>query len=178
MFKAGKQGSPDWVKCRNWLALITPTSAKSVKQVSSERELFLYLRDGTELCRIVGVLTQGRVPEEMVYRTQSFSHLHQSNVALFLRIVETEINKKQNRNINFGPRKEHALGNFDNFYAVLKGLSELSKYFEKKTDVKGFSIENKRGFKPPEIEKDIGKDSIRKPLLFYFLSPSSIGFLL
>ena len=154
MFKAGKQGSPDWVKCRNWLALITPTSAKSVKQVSSERELFLYLRDGTELCRIVGVLTQGRVPEEMVYRTQSFSHLHQSNVALFLRIVETEINKKQNRNINFGPRKEHALGNFDNFYAVLKGLSELSKYFEKKTDVKGFTVDKKRGFRAPDVERD------------------------
>ena len=90
------------------------------------------------------------------------SNLQEKNVALFLRIVETEINKKQKRNICFGPRKEKALGNFDNFYAVLKGISELSKYFEKKTNVKGFSIENKRGFRTPEIEKDIGMGSIRK----------------
>ena len=162
MFGAAKTRSPDWVKCRNWLGQITPTSAKSVKQVSSERELFHYLRDGTELCRIVGVHTQGRVPEEMVYRTQNFSNLQQNNVALALGIIESEINKKHNKRINFGPRKEQALGNFDNFYAVLKGLSELSKYFEKKTNVKGFSIENKRGFRTPEIEKDIGMGSIRK----------------
>ena len=159
-----KTRSPDWIKCRNWLAQITPTSAKSVKQVSSERELFLYLRDGTELCRIVGVLTQGRVPEEMVYRTQNFSNLQQNNVALFLRIVEAEINRKHNKRINFGARKEQALGNFDNFYAVLRGISELSKYFEKKTNVKSFNIENNRGFKTPELEKDYGRSSIIKPI--------------
>ena len=62
---------PDWVKCRNWLGDITPTSARSVKPVSSERELFLYLKDGTELCRIVGFLTNGKVPEEILYRTQN-----------------------------------------------------------------------------------------------------------
>ena len=173
-----KTRSPDWIQCRNWLGQISPTSAKSVRQVSSERELFLYLRDGTELCRIVGVHTQGRVPQEMVYRTQNFSNLHQNNVALALGIIETEINRKHKKNINFGPRKEQALGNFDNFYAVLKGISELSKYFEKKTNVKGFSIENKRGFRAPEIEKDIGKDSIRKlnfyPPLAYYLTLNDI----
>ena len=87
-----------------------------------------------------------------------FSNLQEKNVALFLRIVETEINKKQKRNISFGPRKEKALGNFDNFYSVLKGISELSKYFEKKTNVKSFNIENRLGFRTPEIEKDIELD--------------------
>ena len=72
MLGSSNTGSPDWLKCRNWLGEISPPSARSVKKVSSERELFLYLKDGTELCRIVGVLTQGRVPEEMVYRTQNF----------------------------------------------------------------------------------------------------------
>ena len=93
-----------------------------------------------------------------VLKEISCSNLQQNNVALFLSIVESEINKKHNKKIWFGPRKEQALGNFDNFYAVLKGISELSKYFEKKTNVTGFTVENKLGFKTPELEKDIELD--------------------
>ena len=85
------------------------------------------------------------------------SNLQENNVALFLRIVEKEINKKHNKNIYFGPRKEQALSNFENFFAVLKGMSELSMYFEKKTKVKGFKIENKKN-RTPEKEEDIEPD--------------------
>ena len=91
----------------------------------------------------------------------SFSNLQQNNVALFLKIVDEEINQKHRKSINFGPRKEKALGHFENFHAVLKGISELSKFFAKQTLVKTFSVENRRSFKPPDVAKD-------KELDFYY----------
>ena len=66
---------------------VTQFSSRSVERVSSERELYSYLKvsevkegkvwcrvmmqDGTELCRLVGLLTRGKVPEDIVYRTNN-----------------------------------------------------------------------------------------------------------
>ena len=86
----------------------------------------------------------------------SLRELQQKNVALFLQIVDEEINKKHKRSINFGPRKEKALGNFENFHAVLKGLSELSKFFAKgkEKESKSFRVVGKS----PENSRDTDLD--------------------
>ena len=48
-----KSEEPDWVKCRDWLALpqVTPYSARTTKisKVFSEIELYNYLKVGTTL---------------------------------------------------------------------------------------------------------------------------------
>ena len=64
-------GTEDWERCRDWLAEASPVSARPVSQVTAAWELYSYLKDGTELCRIVGFLTKGKVPEEILYRTQN-----------------------------------------------------------------------------------------------------------
>ena len=56
-----------------------------------------------------------------------------------MNIIEKEIRKS---NI-FGPCKEKAFRNFDNFNTVLKGISELSKFVEKKIEIPSFSISSK-----------------------------------
>lgn len=86
----------------------------------------------------------------------SLRELQQKNVALFLQIVDEEINKKHKRSINFGPKKEKALGTFENFHAVLKGISELSKFFAqgKETDQKSFRVVSKS----PENSRDTDLD--------------------
>ena len=61
----------DWLRCRDWLVEVSPVSARSASQVKSEGELYSYLKDGTELCRIVGFLCQRKVPDEILYRTQN-----------------------------------------------------------------------------------------------------------
>ena len=61
-------------------------------------------------------------------------------MALALSIIEQEIVKKHKIKINFGPRKEKAFESFDNFHAVLKGLSEVSRYFERTTQIRGFTV--------------------------------------
>ena len=61
-------------------------------------------------------------------------------MALALSIIDQEIVKKHKIKINFGPKKEKAFESFDNFHAVLKGLSELSRFFEKTNKARGFSV--------------------------------------
>ena len=86
----------------------------------------------------------------------SLRELQQKNVALFLQIVDEEINKKHKRSINFGPKKEKALGTFENFHAVLKGISELSKFVAngKGADKKSFRVVSKS----PENSRDTDLD--------------------
>ena len=77
-------------------------------------------------------------------------------MALALSIIEQEIVKKHKIKINFGPRKEKALESFDNFHAVLKGLSEVSRYFEKTTQIRGFTV---GGLKRTKSERLARKDT-------------------
>ena len=66
----------------------------SLSDISSEYELYEYLRDGSELCRLIGLLTQDRVLEGIVYRTQNIAALEEKNIALFLNTVEQKLELK------------------------------------------------------------------------------------
>ena len=39
-----------------------------MKNIKTEVELYNYLKDGTELCRMIGVVTKGTVLENITYR--------------------------------------------------------------------------------------------------------------
>ena len=72
---------------------MTPTSAKipRLDQVMEEFDLYVYLKDGTELVRVIGLLTLGQVPDEVLYRTNSVSTLEEKNVQLFLKVVREQL---------------------------------------------------------------------------------------
>ena len=61
-------------------------------------------------------------------------------MALALSIIDQEIVKKHKIKINFGARKQKAFESFDNFHAVLKGLSDVSRFFERTKQIRGFSV--------------------------------------
>ena len=42
--RSAKSGRADWERCRDWLAEVTKFTARSVTRVSSERELYSYLK--------------------------------------------------------------------------------------------------------------------------------------
>ena len=56
----------DWQRCRDWLnnEKVTPMSAKvpDLSEIQTEFELHNYLKDGTEVCKVIGMFTIGTVP--------------------------------------------------------------------------------------------------------------------
>ena len=145
----------DWQKCRNWLKHkeVTPASAKypGLNEISSEYELYQYLKDGTELCRVIGLITyQKQTLEGIIYRTNSISDLDEKNIKLFIKFVESEL-KIQNV---FGSHQEQVFRKFENFYKVLDGLSKISRHVEKKINIPGFDCVNKRQSAAYDIEDD------------------------
>ena len=62
----------DWEKARAWLAheKVTKMSAKvpGLTDISDEMGLYNYLKDGTELCRVIGLVTRGQVLQGITYR--------------------------------------------------------------------------------------------------------------
>ena len=62
----------DWEKARDWLAneRVTKMSAKvpSLAEIQTKEGLYNYLKDGTELCRVIGTVTNGQLPEGIIYR--------------------------------------------------------------------------------------------------------------
>ena len=70
----------DWEKARAWLAheKVTKMSAKvpGLTDISDEMGLYNYLKDGTELCRVIGLVTRGQVLQGITYR---WLKLHDSN---------------------------------------------------------------------------------------------------
>ena len=62
----------DWGKARDWLAneRVTKMSAKvpSLAEIRTKEGLYNYLKDGTELCRVIGTVTNGQLPEGIIYR--------------------------------------------------------------------------------------------------------------
>ena len=83
-FVFAQKGMLDWEVARHWLnqKQITTMSAKvksktqyfplnqvpSLPDLESAFELYNYLKDGRELCRMIGMVTEGRVPEGIFYR--------------------------------------------------------------------------------------------------------------
>ena len=126
----------DWEKCRNWLNAVTPTSAKipSLNEITTEYELHQYLKDGTELCCVIGLVTSKQVLDGITYRTNSISNLEEKNIKLFISFAEKELKIS---NI-FGLQREQVFRKFENFYKVLDGLSKISKQLEKNIHVPGF----------------------------------------
>ena len=90
-----------------------------------------------------------------------FSNLEHNNVNLALNIINEEINKKHNTRITFGSRQERALDSFDNFPSVLRGLAELSRFFQTRTNAKAFSVKIRRQntlFRQPTFIQDFSDD--------------------
>merc|ERR1711936_2332 len=96
----------DWLKARDWLmnGKVTRTSAKApcLADLTKEFELYTYLKEGTELCRMNGLVTRGRLPGPLyrvyrgtVYRTNNISTLEERNIKRFLNHVETELKIKR-----------------------------------------------------------------------------------
>ena len=81
-------------------------------EMTREVELYTYLKDGTELCRMISLLINGRPLEEIVYRPNNISSLEEKNVSLFLRFVEKELNLPS----LFGDNGSQVFKKFDNFF--------------------------------------------------------------
>ena len=81
------------------------------------------MKDGTELCRIIGLLTEKKVSEEIVYSTKNVSNNEEKNVTLFLETVERTTGHKD----LFGSLGSKALRKLIFFPRVLYGLASLSK---------------------------------------------------
>ena len=83
---------------------------------------FFLLKDGTELCRIIGLLTEKKVSEEIVYSTKNVSNNEEKNITLFLETVERTTGLKD----LFGSLGSKALRKMIFFPRVLSGLASLS----------------------------------------------------
>ena len=57
--------------------------------MKTEYELYTYLKDGTELCRLIGLLTTGQVLVGIIYRPNNITTLEEKNISLFLSHVDT-----------------------------------------------------------------------------------------
>ena len=63
----------------------------SLSDITTEYELHTYLKDGTELCRMMGLLTTGQVLAGIIYRPNNITTLEEKNISLFLGHVEKEL---------------------------------------------------------------------------------------
>ena len=126
----------------------------SLEELQTEYELYMYMKDGTELCRMIGLLTKGKVPEGIFYRTNNISTLEEKNLVLFIKIVTEEFKDSKDLKDIFkrgikGKKKESAKGNhdvfnkFSDFSFVLTGLSKLSQAVKKKYDIPSFTSSGK-----------------------------------
>ena len=136
--QSGKDESKYWQKCRDWLnnEKVTPMSSKltNLNDFETRYEFYSYLKDGIELCRVIGIVTKGYIPDGIVYRTNNISTLEEKNIYLFIDEVEKQLKIK---NI-FGKLKEQVLRKYSDFHAVLDALSKISKMVENKIGVKSF----------------------------------------
>ena len=138
--KSTHKNTEYWKGCRDWLnnEKVTPMSPKvpNLSEIQTQYELYNYLKDGTELCRVIGMITEGSIPTDITYRTNNVSNLEEKNVRLFLNLVERNLGIK---NV-FGKHKEGVFRKYKDFYVVIDGLSEVSKkLLEKKLlSIEGF----------------------------------------
>ena len=86
------------------------------------------------MCRVIGLITNNQVPDEITYRTSGISNLEEKNIKLFISTVERELRIED----IFGKEREQVFRKFENFYKVLDGLSKISKQVEERINVLGF----------------------------------------
>jgi len=130
----------EWEKARNWLAHpeVTKMSAKvpGLADLKKESELYTYLKDGTELCRMIGLVTKGQVLEGITYRTNNISTLEEKNISLFLDHVVSHVGLKRDK--LFKNKEERVFRLFADFHLVLYGLSKISEKLTDKIGVPKF----------------------------------------
>ena len=145
----------DWVRCKDWLndEKVTPMSAKvpNLDEIETEAELYNYLKDGTELCRVIGMVTSGSVPTGITYRTNNVSNLEEKNIRLFISLVESELKIKD----VFGKLKETVFRKYIDFYTVIDGLAKISKKIESKSGIKSFEKTKRKTDPLYEFDSDI-----------------------
>ena len=108
---------------------LSVSQVPSLSEITNQYELYTYLKDGTELCRMIGLVARGRVLEGIVYRPNNISSLEEKNVSLFINFAETEFKVKS----IFGAHGSQVFHKFANFWVVLNGLATLSReIFRKK----------------------------------------------
>ena len=56
-------GGPDFQQ-----SLTLSSQVPDLSNIKTEAELYTYLKDGTELCRMIGIVTKGTVLEKTTYR--------------------------------------------------------------------------------------------------------------
>ena len=142
----------------------------NISAIRTEYELYTYLKDGTELCRMIGLVSQGRVLEGIVYRPNNISALEEKNLTLFLRHVNEEIGLMD----IFGGLGSKVFQKFSNFYVTLSGLARLSGIIEKKYGIPRFHSSGKKtqssyeenNFKTNEIQ------GFREEALHQFMNDS------
>ena len=112
----------------------------SLSEINTEYELYEYLKDGSELCRMIGVVTQGKVLGGIVYRANNITALEEKNVALFLSFVEQKLGLPQ----VFGGHGSKVFQKFATFYVALLGLARVSKKLERTHKIPKFYCSGQR----------------------------------
>ena len=164
----------DWERARDWLnqKSVTKMSAKvenhvctrfalslpiffqvpSLCEIRTQFQLYTYLKDGTELCRMIGLLTRQRVLDGIIYRPNNISTLEEKNVSLFINFVETEFKVKS----IFGAHGPLVFHKFSDFFLVLSGLARLSKEIQKKFKIPRFESSSSRSKQQIEAWRSAG----------------------
>ena len=83
---------------------------------------------------MLGLVTQGQILVGITYRTNNISSLEEKNIKLFIEHAEKDLDIK---NI-FGPKGEKVFREFEDFHAVMTGISKVSKRVEKSIGIRGF----------------------------------------
>ena len=121
--------------------LSSPTfQVPSLSEITRQFELYTYLKDGTELCRMIGLLTRQRVLDGIIYRPNNISSREEKNVGLFINFVEAEFQIKH----IFGAHGPKVFHKFTNFFVVLSGLAMLSEKIQKRFKIPKFESSGKR----------------------------------
>ena len=112
--------------------------------------MYNYLKDETELCRMIGVVTKGTVLENITYRqifsdfghvcifvlrTNNISTLEEKNIGLFLTHVATHHSLQLKRENVFKGQNEKVFHKFENFHIALAGLAMICKVNPKDFDL-------------------------------------------
>ena len=111
-----------------------------LSEIHTEYELYEYLKDGSELCRMIGVVTQGKVLDGIVYRANNIALLEEKNVALFISFVEQKLKLPQ----VFGGHGSKVFQKFATFYVALLGLARVSKKIERMYKIPKFYCSGKK----------------------------------
>ena len=112
----------------------------TLSEIGTEYDLYTYLKDGTELCRMIGLVSQGEIMEGIIYRPNNIAALKEKNITLFLNYVEEKMKLKA----VFGGLGSKVFEKFANFYVALSGLATLSKSLEKKYEIPKFSSSGRK----------------------------------